>query len=64
MNSDFGPQVVRLYALAARTLGWQPDEFWAATPAELVAALSPPAAATDQPIGRDQLNTMMELDNE
>lgn len=31
----------RLAGLAAILLGWRPDDFWNATPAELAAALAP-----------------------
>jgi uncharacterized phage protein (TIGR02216 family) len=30
-------------------LGWRPDEFWNATPAELALALEPAAVAPDAP---------------
>lgn len=33
------PAALRLCGLAARQLGWRPRDFWAATPAELAAAL-------------------------
>lgn len=42
----FGPVATRLAGLTAVLLGWRPDEFWRATPAELVmilAALLPSA---------------------
>src|SRR5215204_5976668 len=35
----FGEKAAALSGLAARLLGWRPAEFWAATPAELAAAL-------------------------
>lgn len=56
----FGPRAVTLAGLAARLLGWRPAEFWAATPAELHAALAPPAP--DAPLDRTHLNRLMELD--
>lgn len=58
----FGRDALRLCALAAQLLGWRPAEFWAATPAELTAALAPlaPAAA---PLGRSDLNRLMEQDH-
>jgi hypothetical protein len=44
----------RLAGLAGAVLGWRPDEFWAATPAELAGVLGalrggrgPAAGATD-----------------
>ena len=64
MNRPFGDGAVRLSGLAARLLGWRPAEFWAATPAELAAALAPPdGSAEPAPLGRGELNRMMERDD-
>ncbi len=62
MTHAFGPGASRLAGLAARLLGWRPGEFWHATPAELAAALTPVTAA-DQPLGRSDLNRLMEREN-
>lgn len=35
----FSEAACRLAGLAGALLGWRPDEFWKATPAELVAVL-------------------------
>lgn len=60
MSRDFGRAARRLCALAARLLGWRPDEFWSATPAELAAVLAPP----EEPgIDRAALETLMEQDD-
>jgi uncharacterized phage protein (TIGR02216 family) len=61
MNDSFGLAAIRLYGSSARLLGWKPDEFWSATPAELAAALSLPGAPAS--LDRTYLNQMMELDN-
>ena len=48
--SSFGEAAVRLSGAAAVLLGWRPDDFWNATPAELAAVLSalvPDAVAPD-----------------
>ena len=37
MPERFGPGARALAGMAARWLGWRPDEFWSATPAELAA---------------------------
>ena len=37
--TSFGERAVKLAHVAAALLGWRPAEFWAATPAELSAAL-------------------------
>ena len=60
MADRFGPRAVTLAGLAARLLGWRPAEFWAATPAELAAALSPPPP--DAPLARADLDRLMELE--
>lgn len=57
----FGRAAVRLSGLAARALAWRPADFWAATPAELIAALVPPGA--DQPLDRAALDRLMETEN-
>jgi uncharacterized phage protein (TIGR02216 family) len=36
----FGERATLLAGLAARVLGWRPDEFWNATPAELAGVLA------------------------
>lgn len=61
MNERFGPAAGRLAGLAARLLGWSPDQFWASTPAELAAALSPSAPPAS--LDRTAFNRMMERDN-
>lgn len=38
--SDFAASATRLAGLAGALLGWRPDEFWRATPAELAAVLA------------------------
>jgi uncharacterized phage protein (TIGR02216 family) len=35
MSADFASAAARLAGLAGALLGWRPDEFWRATPAEL-----------------------------
>lgn len=62
MTERFGPGANRLAGLAARALGWRPDEFWRATPAELAAILAPPSPG-GEPLSRNELNRMMERDN-
>ncbi len=44
---DLRASATTLAGLTSALLGWRPAEFWAATPAELAAALAPfvPAAA-------------------
>lgn len=66
MSGRFGEAAQRLSGAAARLLGWRPAEFWAATPAELAAALAPPDAATPivSPLGRDDLTRLMEQDHD
>jgi hypothetical protein len=59
---SFGSSALRLAGLAARLLGWRPDHFWSATPAELIALLTPLEPNT-RPFGRDDLSRLMEHDH-
>jgi uncharacterized phage protein (TIGR02216 family) len=63
MSDTFGIAAHRHAGLAARLLGWRPQEFWAATPAELLAALAPPESSA-APLDRTDLNRMMDDDHE
>jgi hypothetical protein len=63
MSEAFGTHAVRLSAIAMRLLGWRPDDFWAATPAELTTALAPITSESGDPLARTDLKKMMELDN-
>ena len=45
----FGEAARRLAGAAAQVLGWTPDTFWNATPAELCDALSPSGDAGEPP---------------
>ena len=52
----FGERSAALAGLAARLLGWRPEEFWAATPAELAAALHDETA---EAVAGDELAQLM-----
>ena len=60
---NFADGAARLAGLAPRVLGWRPDEFWRATPAELAAILAP-AEGDAAPLGRDELARLMERDGD
>jgi hypothetical protein len=59
-GEEFTSSALRLCALAAHTLGWTPDIFWAATPAELAAILAPAGPA---PLTGAALRQWMETDH-
>ena len=44
-------------------LGWRPNEFWAATPAELAAILAPEGDAAPAPLTRAEMNRLMEREH-
>ncbi|RED16041.1 phage tail assembly chaperone [Parasphingopyxis lamellibrachiae] len=60
--SEFAAAATRLAGLAGMTLGWRPEEFWAATPAELATVLM--AFSDDDaggvPAARSDLSRLME----
>lgn len=47
--SGFGEAAARLSGAASLLLGWRPDEFWNATPAELGLAMSISAESGEPP---------------
>lgn len=60
----FGEGVPLWNSLAAQMLGWRPEEFWKATPAELLAAIREPRSLglTAGP-SRDLIEAMMERES-
>jgi len=52
---SFGAQALALAGVAARLLGWRPDEFWRATPAELAGALN---EEQFEPVAGDELERL------
>lgn len=63
MSESFGTIALALGRLAAGRLGWRPDEFWRATPAELLAVLTPVTDDHTRPLDRATLQRMMEQDH-
>ncbi len=55
----FADETRRAAAFAAQMLGWRPDEFWRATPADLRLAMAP-AEPVDAPLSRASLERLME----
>jgi hypothetical protein len=54
----------RLAGLVPRLLGWRPDEFWSATPAELAAIFAASEAPEGAPLSRDELAALMERESD
>lgn len=57
----FSHASLRLCGLAGAVLGWRPDEFWAATPAELAAVLGVFADDEVEPATGGDLSRLMEM---
>jgi hypothetical protein len=51
VTERFGDAAAQLWSAASILLGWLPDEFWNATPAELAGALRGSSPAPDVPDG-------------
>lgn len=59
----FSDATARWCSLASSLLGWRPNEFWEATPCELIAALSDPSQNNDStPPSRELITQLMERD--
>lgn len=56
----FAQSAARLAGLTGAILGWRPDEFWRATPAELAAILTALTPETEAPPDAAQLSRLME----
>ncbi len=61
MTMPFAQGAVRLAALAANHLGWNPRTFWQATPSELETSLAPPLADGNPPT-RAEIAALIERD--
>jgi uncharacterized phage protein (TIGR02216 family) len=56
----FGEAAARLAGLAGALLGWRPDEFWRATPAELGAVLEAMLGREPEAASRSDLEWLMQ----
>ncbi len=56
----FSDAAGRLAGMAGALLGWRPDEFWRATPAELAAVLAALAGGGAAPVTGDELARLKE----
>ena len=56
----FSEAAGRLAGVAGALLGWRPDEFWRATPAELGAVLGAMAGEEPESASRGDLERLME----
>ena len=55
----FGDAAAKLAAQTALTLGWRPDDFWNATPAELLGILQAVAGDGEAPPSADTVHRLM-----
>ncbi|WP_447760252.1 phage tail assembly chaperone [Sphingopyxis panaciterrae] len=61
-DDRIGPAALSLAGVMARVAGWRPEEFWAATPADVRAILAGWVEDDAAPaMGRDALAAMMEV---
>jgi uncharacterized phage protein (TIGR02216 family) len=59
--ADFAEAASRLAGAAALLLGWRPDEFWSATPAELAAVVAAAKGEAAAGLDRAALERLMEV---
>lgn len=62
MSDSFAACAIQWVGLSARVLGWRPDEFWTATPADLRNAFAEPGHSVAS-LTRDDLGRLIERDN-
>lgn len=56
----FAETAARLSGLVPRLMGWAPETFWNATPAELAAILAPQTGGEPTPLTRGEFDSMLE----
>jgi hypothetical protein len=56
----FADGAARLGGLIPRLLGWRPDDFWNATPAELAAILASSEPVAAPPLSRTEFEHLLE----
>jgi len=61
--STFAAVAGRLAGIIPRTLGWRPQAFWEATPAELAAIFAADDQSPGEPLTRSELVSLMERDS-
>lgn len=59
-SGEFSEGAARLSGLVPRLLGWRPDDFWNATPAELAAILASFEPAGAPPLSRPEFDHLLE----
>lgn len=57
----FSDAAGRLAGLAGALLGWRPEEFWRATPAELACVLGALRGGGVAPVSREELTRLKEM---
>ncbi|WP_414712864.1 phage tail assembly chaperone [Sphingomonas sp.] len=57
-GEDFGSAAIRLAGFCAVVLGWAPDQFWRATPAELRCVVDVLAPREEAPVTRSLLGEL------
>lgn len=62
MSERFAAAAASFAGLAAQALGWRPDTFWAATPAELALSLAPLDAVSPAPPSRAEIARLIAKD--
>ena len=64
MSELFAEGAARLSGLIPRLLGWRPDDFWNATPAELAAILTTVGQPAEIPLSRGEFDQLLERDRQ
>ena len=60
MNETFSAAAARLAGMVPRLLGWLPQQFWEATPAEVAAIFAAEQSPEGEPLSRGEMDALME----
>ena len=61
MEARFADDAARLAGLAGALLGWRPDEFWTATPAELASVFGAMVRPGETGVSEADLHRLQQL---
>ncbi len=62
MKLSFTSHARRLAGVTCRSLGWRPDDFWCATPAEIATIFAREGGEDDGMLSRGDFQALMERD--
>jgi hypothetical protein len=64
VKNTFARDATYLAGVACRSLGWRPNDFWTATPAEVAAIFSRESGGAEDGLSRGEFEALLERDKD